>query len=59
MSKFRWLGLPSLLHTIVKDATKYFLVIFTAHFVLAMTLLFARVSSATGFAGFRNADWSL
>lgn len=43
-SRVRHLGVPSLLGTIVRDATKYFLVIFTAQFALAMTLLFGRVS---------------
>ena len=33
-----------LLHTIVQDSTIYFLVIFTSHFVLEMSLLFMRVS---------------
>ena len=37
-------GMPSLLCTIVRDATVYFLVIFSAHFILAMTILFAKVS---------------
>jgi len=36
--------MPSILRTIVKDATVYFLVIFTSHFVLEMTLLLARVT---------------
>lgn len=36
--------MPSLLRTIVQDATVYFLVIFTSHFVLEMTLLLARVT---------------
>jgi len=40
----RQFSLPGLLGTILRDATKYFFVIFTAHFVLAMTLLFARPS---------------
>ena len=43
---------PMILRTIVKDATVYFLVIFTSHFVLGMTLLFARVRiSIIGFGG--------
>ena len=41
---FRQFGLLGLLGTILRDATKYFLVIFTAHLVLTSTLLFARVS---------------
>jgi len=36
--------MPSILRTIVQDATVYFLVIFTSHFVLEMTLLLARVT---------------
>jgi hypothetical protein len=48
--KNRQFGIPGLLGTILRDATKYFLVIFTAHLVLAMTLLFARVSSTMSFA---------
>ena len=40
----RRLGVQGILGTILRDATIYFFVIFTAHFVLAMTLLFARVS---------------
>ena len=46
-STYRRFGIPGLLGTILRDATKYFLVIFTAHLVLAMTILFARVSSMT------------
>jgi len=41
----RRFDIPGLLGTILRDATKYFLVIFTAHFVFVMTLIFARVSS--------------
>lgn len=45
-------GFPSLIRTLAKDAAKYFLVIFTAHLVLAMTLLFAspsiQLTPATG-----------
>ena len=48
-SRARQYGVPGLLGTIVRDATKYFLVIFTAQFVLAITLLFGRVSSAKFF----------
>ena len=32
---------------IMEDATLYFLVIFTAHFVLEMTLIFGRVNTTT------------
>lgn len=43
-------GFPSLVRTLARDATKYFLVIFTAHLVLAMTLLFASVGLGLQFA---------
>jgi len=36
------LQMPSLLKTIVQDATHYFLVIFTSHIVLELTLVFGR-----------------
>ena len=39
--------IPSLLKTIVRDATCYFLVIFTSHFVFVMFLLFANVSTSS------------
>ena len=35
--------MPSLFKTIAQDATYYFLVIFTSHLMLELTLLFARV----------------
>lgn len=47
-------GIPGLLGTILRDATKYFIAIFTAHFVLAMTLLFARVSSTVYFVSYND-----
>ena len=37
--------MPRILRAIVQDATVYFLVIFTSHFVLEMTPLLARVST--------------
>ena len=37
--------IPSLSKVIIQDATYYFLVIFTSHFVVAMSLLFASVST--------------
>ncbi|KAF9791190.1 hypothetical protein BJ322DRAFT_1017745 [Thelephora terrestris] len=37
-------NMPRLLRTIVQDSTIYFLVIFTSHFVLEMSLLFLSVS---------------
>ena len=43
-SKNRGFKMPHILRTIVQDSTVYFLVIFTSHFVLEMTLLLARVS---------------
>ena len=52
----RRFGVPGILGTILKDATIYFFVIFTAHFVLAMTLLFARVSPATRFTNHDDAE---
>ena len=39
--------IPSLLKTIVRDATCYFLVIFTSHFVFVMFLFFASVSTSS------------
>lgn len=48
-SGIRGFRMPGILRTIVQDATVYFLVIFTSHFVLEMTLLLARVNiSVTG-----------
>ena len=52
----RRFGLPGLLGTILKDATKYFLVIFTAHLTLAMTLLFAKVGLTMYIAIHNNAE---
>ena len=37
---------PRILGTIAEDATRYFLVIFTSHFVLTMSLILGRVSRA-------------
>ena len=39
--------IPSILEVITRDAMRYFLVIFTGHFVLAMTLAFAQVSDCS------------
>ena len=36
--------MPNILRKIIRDATVYFLVIFTSHFVLEMFLLFSNVS---------------
>lgn len=44
-SKTRGLRLPTILRAIAEDATRYFLVIFTSHFVLEMTLNLGRVSA--------------
>jgi len=38
--------MPKVFRTIVQDATIYFLVIFSSHFVFEMMLLFARVSTS-------------
>ena len=38
--------IPSLLKIIIQDATCYFLVIFTSHLVVVMSLLFASVSTS-------------
>ena len=56
----RWVrqfGLLGLLGTILRDATKYFLVIFTAHLALTLTLLLARVSPTAYLASCGNAKW--
>ena len=52
-SQKRGLEIPRILGTIMDDATWYFLVIFTSHFVLIITLLFGRVSVAVIFHGLR------
>ena len=39
--------IPSILKTIARDATYYFLVIFTSHLVIVMFFLFASVSSSS------------
>ena len=43
-SRVPGLKFPSLLDTIAKDATWYFLAIFTPHLILVMTLSLGRVS---------------
>ena len=43
---------PSLFRTIIQDATYYFLVIFTSHLLLEMTLLFANVRISSQFSIF-------
>ena len=40
------LKVPNILETIAEDAIRYFLVIFSSHFVLEMTLALGRVSAA-------------
>ena len=45
------LGFPSLLEVIARDATLYSLVIFTAHLVLEITLIFTRVGAAVSLLG--------
>jgi len=42
-SNINKLPMPTLFKTIAQDATYYFLVIFTSHFVFEMSLLLARV----------------
>ena len=49
-------GVPGLLGIMAKDATKYFLVIFTSHFVFTMTVLFARVSLTAHFSNYDDAE---
>ena len=44
-TKTAGLKIPTILGTIAEDATRYFLVIFTSHFVLVMTLNLGRVST--------------
>jgi len=43
---FGTIRVPEMLRTIVRDASVYFVVIFTSHFVLAITLFHTRVSIA-------------
>jgi hypothetical protein len=49
--------IPSLFKIIVRDATRYFLVIFTSHLVLMMFLVFAnvRISSQSSIFSLRSA----
>ena len=45
-----WSALASpILGTLVEDSTRYFLLIFTSHIVLAVTLLSGRVSTIVSF----------
>ena len=44
-SKASTLKIPKILRTIAEDATRYFLVIFSSHFVLEMTLTLGWVSA--------------
>ena len=46
-SKVIKVPIPSLLKTMVRDATYYFLVIFTSHLVLLMFLIFVSVSTSS------------
>lgn len=48
------LKLSTLLDAIAKDSTYYFMVIFTSHFVLVMTLNLGRVSVAVSLTLGRN-----
>ena len=52
-SKMQGLEIPRILKTITIDAILYFLVIFTSHFTLMITLLFAPVSVANFFSAIR------
>ena len=45
-SSVRNIPIPSILKTIMRDATYYFLVIFTSHIVVIMFLTFAEVSTS-------------
>ena len=53
-SKAQELRIPSILETIAEDAMRYFLVIFTSHFVLMMTLALGRVSAIAPFCTTTN-----
>jgi hypothetical protein len=44
-SKVSSAKIPTVLGAMAEDATRYFLVIFSTHFVLEMTLVFGRVSA--------------
>ena len=46
-SKVIKVPIPNLLKTMVRDATHYFLVIFTSHLVLLMFLIFVSVSTSS------------
>ena len=46
-SSVRGVPIPSILKTITRDATYYFLVIFTSHVVLVIFLIFASVSTSS------------
>jgi len=48
-SKASSVKIPTILGTMAEDATWYFLVIFTSHFVLEMTLILGRVSATAPF----------
>lgn len=50
-SKARGLKVPTILGTIVQDATWYFLVMFTSHIALMVTLTLGRVSAAISLSG--------
>lgn len=49
--KLPGLKVPTIFGALVEDATLYFLVIFTSHLVLEMTILFGRVSKAIPLSG--------
>ena len=50
------IGIPGVLGTISRDATKYFLVIFTSHLIFTMTILFARVGLTTHLSNYNDAE---
>ena len=43
-TKAQGFGISKILTTIVEDSARYFLIIFTSHFALEMTLILGRVS---------------
>lgn len=57
--KIPGLKVPTIAATIMEDATLYFLVIFTSHFVLEMTILFGRVNLTLSFSGLQPVTTNL
>lgn len=54
VSKMRGFKFPTIIRTIAEDSMRYFLVIFTSHFVLAMTLTLGRVRMAVPLSGLEH-----